>query len=204
MNRLKKIGVRLLIVMGSGLVVGSVQGAPAPPPLANVVILIVRHAEKPETGAGLTDAGRQRASAYVRYFKHYKIGAVTLHLDHLIATADTAHSRRPRLTLEPLSLALHLPLDTRFQDHNSAALISSLQSDPGGKRILICWHHGEIAELLTDLGADPKAVLPHGKWPADVYDWVIQLHYDRHGKLLPGQTRRIRERLMPGDETTLP
>ena len=173
--------------------------ADAAPPLANAVILIIRHAEKPADGSGLTPAGQQRAAAYVHYFRAYSVGSMPVHVDHLIASADTKRSQRPRLTVEPLSKASGLPLDLRFRDKDVEGLASALASQPGGKTILICWHHSEIPALLQDLGAKPETLLPGGKWPSGVYNWVIQLRYDRAGHLLPGQAKRINERLLPGD-----
>ena len=55
------------------------------------------------------------------------------------------------------------------------------------------------AALLRALGANPDSLLPHGKWPDSVYDWVILLSYDKNGSLIPGSSRRINEHLMPGD-----
>jgi len=65
--------------------------------------------------------------------------------------------------------------------------------------ILICWRHGNIPALLRALGAKPGDLLPRGKWPNSVYDWVILLSYDHDGRLIPASARRINEHLMPGD-----
>ena len=186
----------LMLAFSSPIVVA--QGAPQAP-LADAVILIVRHAEKPDSGSGLTPAGQQRAVAYIRYFRHYQIDAVNRLPDHLVASADSKNSRRPRLTVEPLSKALRLPIDDRFRDKDVASLADALETRSGGKTILICWHHKEIPELLQALGADPDTLLPHGRWPSDVYNWVIQLRYDLTGHLLSGQAKRINEHLLPGD-----
>src|SRR5271155_5377145 len=77
-----------------------------PSPLQDAVILIIRHAEKPESGMDLTPTGEQRARAYVDYFKNFQIDSQPFKLDRLIATADSKNSHRPRLTLTPLSQAL--------------------------------------------------------------------------------------------------
>ena len=180
------------------LLSGYAEAAPQPP-LANDVILIVRHAEKPDTGSGLTPTGQQRARAYVHYFERYQIDAKVMRLDYLIASADTKHSQRPRLTIEPLSNALQIPIDSRFHDNDIAPLAQAIESRPRGRTILICWHHGEIPALLQALGANSNALLPRGKWPNGVYDWVIQLRYDSNGHLLPGHARRVSEHLLPGD-----
>jgi hypothetical protein len=167
--------------------------------LRNVVILIVRHAEKPESGMELSPAGLQRADAYTNYFRSFMVDSKPLSLDCLIATADSNNSHRPRLTLEPLSKSLGLPLDTRYRNTESGQLAAELQTRPHGRQILICWHHGQIPALLQALGADPAKLLPGGQWPDAVFSWVIQLHYDQEGRLMPGETKRIPENLMPGD-----
>src|SRR6266699_3494061 len=43
------------------------------PRLRNATVLIIRHAEKPETGKHLSPAGVSRAQAYVSYFKSLRI-----------------------------------------------------------------------------------------------------------------------------------
>jgi len=90
--------------------------------LRNEVILIVRHAEKPESGMELTPAGVQRAEAYTNYFRNFTVDSKPLHLDCLIAAADSKNSHRSRLTLEPLSKSLGLPLDLRYADKQAAEL----------------------------------------------------------------------------------
>ncbi|SPE52286.1 conserved exported hypothetical protein [Verrucomicrobia bacterium] len=174
---------------------------PAPPPsaLADAVVLIIRHAEKPAQGRDLSAAGRRRAEAYVSYFEHFTIDGLPLKLDYLVATADSAGSDRPRQTLEPLSRALGLKINAPFASKQCGKLAEDLQSNSHGKLILIAWHHGQIPALLTALGSDPRQLLPDGKWPEDEFSWVIQLRYDHQGRLIPTQARRINEGLMPGD-----
>ena len=165
--------------------------------LENAVILVIRHGEKPDKGDGLSKAGKQRAKAYVDYFKNYTVDSKPLQVDYLFSTADSKASRRTRLTLEPLSKAIGLAIDSRFQYNDIQGLVGAIQSKPPGKQYLICWHHGEIPQLVNALGADPKALFRNGKWPDDVYDWVIQLRYDANGHLV--DAKRISENLMPGD-----
>ena len=171
----------------------------APPPLANARLYIVRHAEKPEEGTGLTPAGVARANAYPAYFRKDPLDGSTLHLTHLFAATDSKKSFRPRLTLEPLAKAVHQTLDLRFTDKEPAPFVADLRGHDYGKRILIAWRHGETPTLLAALGADPLKYVPEGKWPDGVYDRVIELSFDAKGDLDPAHSRMVQERLMPGD-----
>ncbi len=169
-------------------------------PLAGVTVLIIRHAEKPDIGAGLTPEGTKRAQAYVGYFKSFRVEGKPLKLAHIFAASDSKKSHRPRLTVEPLANALHADLDLRFADKDPEALAGDLQSHDYGKEILICWRHGEIPALLQALGANPATYVPEGKWPGSVYDRVIELHFNKEGKVETAKSKLIYEHLMPGDE----
>ena len=168
-----------------------------PSALKNAVILVIRHAEKPDAGDRLSAAGDARAQAYVNYFKNFTIDGQPLKLDYLFATTDSSNSRRPRLTLEPVARALGIKIDRRFNNNQCQALAQELQSHPPGTNILICWHHGQIPRLLRALGGDPKKLLPNGKWPDDEFGWLIQLRYDEDGRLF--ESKRINENLPPDD-----
>ena len=169
--------------------------------LKNTTILIIRHAEKPETGTMLTATGYERARDYVGYFNHFQIDGQPLHLNHLFCTADSKGSERPRLTITPVSQALKLRLDNRYSSKDALKLDQDIRSHSYGKELLICWHHGEIPNLLEGLGANPTELLPHGKWPENVFGWLIELRYDETGRL--HETRVIHENLLPDDQATL-
>jgi hypothetical protein len=167
------------------------------PGLANTVVLIIRHAEKPGSGDNLTPVGEERARAYVHYFQNYTIDSKPITVDYLIAAADSKGSKRPRLTLTPLSQATGLAIDRRFSNKQSQELTADLRAKPHGRYIVICWHHGEIPALLQVLGAKPEKLLPGGKWPEDIFGWILQLRYDGKGQLV--EAKRIKENLMPDD-----
>jgi hypothetical protein len=167
------------------------------PGLKDTTVLIIRHAEKPDSGFDLTPVGYERAKAYVHYFQSFTIDSKPVRLDHLFAAADSKGSHRPHLTLEPLSKATGLTIDRRFGAKDFAALANELRARPHGEHVLICWHHGDIPALLQSLGADPRQLLPKGKWPDNVFGWMIQLRYDDKGQL--AEAKRINENLMPDD-----
>lgn len=173
------------------------------PTSANV--LLVRHAEKPESGTGLAPAGQARAQAYVAYFQSYAIGTDTLKLDYLFATADSHDSHRPRLTITPLAQALGLTIDDKHADKDYGKVADDLLTHGkyDGSNVLVCWHHGEILELAAALGASASTLPPSSswptKWPDEVFGWVLQLCYDADGRLIPAQTLCLSQRLMYDD-----
>ena len=149
----------------------------------NTTVLIIRHAEKPDDGDGLTPAGEARAKAYAEYFRDFKFHSEPVKLDAIFAAADSKNSRRPRLTVEPLARALGLAVNTSYRDKEVQPLASELEAHDSGKNVLVCWHHGAMIELLRAMGADPETLLPGGKWPGDEYHWVVVLRYDAEGRL---------------------
>ena len=160
--------------------------------LAYNTVLIVRHAEKPLLGRTLTPTGEARAQAYIHYFEPFHDGGLKFRVNALYAGADSADSVRPRLTLEPLSRATRLPLDSTVSTKDPDALVALLRTQRHGNRPLVAWRHGSIPALLTAFGASPS-LLPNSKWPNDTYDWVIVLTFDSAGHL--HSSRLIRENL---------
>jgi hypothetical protein len=165
----------------------------------DAVVLIIRHAENPDTGRDLSPRGQERAEAYKDYFLKFTVDSKQLEPQAIFAAKDSKQSHRPRLTVEPFAKAAKLQIDTRFGNNQPAELAADLRTTQQGKVTLICWRHGNIPGLLRTLGAKPESLLPRGKWPDSVYDWVILLSYDQEGRLIPASTRRINEHLLPGD-----
>jgi hypothetical protein len=165
----------------------------------NATVLIIRHAEDPGGGHGLSPRGEQRAEAYKNYFLNFAVDSKRRNPEAVLVAADSKQSHRPRLTVEPFAKAAKLPIDSRFGNKQPTDLAAELRANHQGKVILICWHHGQIPALLRALGAAPETLLPNGKWPKTVYDWVIMASFDENGRLIPESTRRIPEHLLQGD-----
>jgi phosphohistidine phosphatase SixA len=196
MFSLRPFKVVLAIIAALGLVASAVgTGQQSPTDLANVEVLIVRHAERQGILDSLTRAGVARSRAYAIYFKNLRLDGRDIHLTHLIAEKSV----RTRHTLEPLSKAIGLPLDTRFADDQYQALADDLRAHSYGQEILICWHHGKIPALIRSLGGDPDLLIPGGKWPKGTYDWLIDLRFDASGRLSAANEKLVHEQLMPGD-----
>jgi hypothetical protein len=166
---------------------------PATNGLSDATILIVRHGEKTGLGTGLSAAGTMRAQVYADYFTHFTMNGEPIHIDQLVASEDSHKSDRPRLTLEPLSAEMGMPIAQPCPNHAISTLVDWLKQRPAHQTTLISWHHTKIAKLLTALGADPEQLLPKGKWPSDTFDWVVALRFDHDGKLIPGSARIISE-----------
>jgi hypothetical protein len=185
----------IAILFGSALiVVADAQDGPK-----DAVVLIIRHAEDGGPGRDLAPRGHERAEAYKNYFLNFTVDSKRLEPAVILAAKDSKQSHRPRLTMEPFAKAAKLKIDARFGNNQSTQLAADLRANHQGKIILISWRHGNIPDLLQALGAKPEDILPRGKWPGSVYDWVILLSYDQEGRLIAGSTKRINERLLPGD-----
>ena len=168
--------------------------------LRGSTILIVRHAEKPADGTGLTPAGEARAAAYASYFRSFRFRGAMLRVDTLVAAADTDHSARSRLTLIPLSQATAIPVQQPYPSANVGELASWLRAGPARRTILVSWHHGQIGRLVEALGADPRRILSLGWWPPSVYDWVVVLRFDAQGAFMPSSSGLVKEHIVPPAE----
>ena len=165
----------------------------------DAVVLIIRHAEDADSGDGISPLGQERAEAYKNYFLNFTVDSKRREPAVIFAAKDSKKSHRPRLTMEPFAKAANLKIDTRFGNDQSADLATELRANQQGKVILICWRHPYIPALLGALGATPETFLPNGKWPGAVFDWIILLSYDQNGHLIPSNSRRTNEHLLPSD-----
>jgi len=185
----------MAVIFGSALLVAAdAQEGPK-----NSMVLIIRHAENPADGHGLSPRGEERAKAYINYFQNFAVDGKQREPEAVVVAADSKQSHRPRLTVEPFAKAAKLPIDDRFANKQPADLAAELRANYQGKVILVCWHHGQIPALLSALGATPESLLPNGKWPRDVYDWAIMASFDENGHVIPEGTKRINEHLLQGD-----
>jgi phosphohistidine phosphatase SixA len=151
----------------------------------NANILMVRHAEKPDSGKELSVPGQERAHTYAIYFQNYVLNGTLLKLNYIFATADSSQSRRPRLTMEPLAKAMGMEIDDRYQENDYQKVANDIlrNSKYDQSNIVICWHHGEILQLAAALGVDasklpPESHWPSPPWPGEVFGWLLQVCYD--------------------------
>jgi len=136
----------------------------------NLAIYIVRHAEKPDEGSDLSPAGHARATAYVNFFQNLKdLSGKTISWKFLFASADSPNSDRPVSTIQPLSDAIKISIDSKYKDKDYPRLVNKIQTNRNrsfeNSNILICWHHGEILNLADSLGASCNTLPANSNWP---------------------------------------
>ena len=146
--------------------------------LANSTVLLVRHAEKPDTGSGLAPMGQARAEGYAAYFPSLPLD--TTGYDHLFASSDSSQSQRPRLTLTPLAEGLNMRIEMPYADKDYESLATTLlgSTDYTSNNIVICWHHGKILDLADLLLKGQTPRWPK-KWPGHIFGWLLWISYDK-------------------------
>lgn len=146
-------------------------------------IVIIRHGDKWVKNAGdnLNPTGYLRAIKFSEYYLK-KFGTPP---DAIFATRmgkDGAHAR-PFQTVAPLAnhpvtTAKKVSISNPFEVGHEAELAKEVLSNPAydNKRVLICWEHTRITDILNGLGIPGKTV-----WPKDNYDNVYIVDF-KNGK----------------------
>jgi hypothetical protein len=152
--------------------------------LAESNVLLIRHAEKPVRGKGLSPMGEARAEGYAAYFPNLPLARPSY--SHLFAAEDSHKSHRPKLTLTPLQDRIGVHIEQPFpddKDHKFAKWLLEPTRDFTSQNIVICWHHGKILELAKHLlkGYKPpkEADWPEPPWPPEVFGWLLWISYDK-------------------------
>src|SRR5258707_11260036 len=95
----------------------------------NSVVLIIRHAEDPANGHGLSPRGKERAEAYENYFQNFTVDGKRREPEAVLVAADSKQSRRPRLTVEPFAKGAKLPIDNPFANKQPGGLAHELRAN---------------------------------------------------------------------------
>lgn len=169
-------------------------------------IILIRHAEKPNSGPGLAIAGEERAQAYVVFFQNLRISGKPITFDYIFSCADSPNSCRPRLTVQPLADAMKLKIKQKY----AVDEFKKLKKEIKGKKkynncnILICWHHEKILDLASAFGADIKTLpassnWPVPPWPNKIFGALLQISFDDKGEINTTQTKCFNQKLMYDD-----
>jgi phosphohistidine phosphatase SixA len=188
-----KLQLMVLALLGGAFSVAAAR-QPATAPAEPAVVMIIRHAEKPDPASGVKDPnlaprGYERAAALAKVIpEHFP------RPDFLIATKKSKGSDRPAETITPLSKALAEPIESSFKDDEVDQVAHEVLSDSkfAGKVVLIAWHHGKIPQLARALGVGNAP----DKWNPAVFDRVWEITYTNGSAIL----KDLPEKALPGDE----
>jgi broad specificity phosphatase PhoE len=142
--------------------------------MAPRTVLIMRHAEKtndPEDHL-LAKAGVVRAKR-LSHFIPDTFGVP----DFIFASAISRHSARPYETMRPLSKKTGTPIDATVADNDYGVLAKMLIKMDlyADSLVVVCWHHGQIPEMLYRLGAAP-GTYPK-RWNRNVFDLILRIKF---------------------------
>ena len=112
--------VILLLVALAGSMAGGAFGQAPVTPEPPKTILLIRHAEKPESGMDLAPAGFERAKVLAKLFDGSAAPHNLPRPDFLFATHVSKNSNRPVETITPLSAALNEPISHEIADKEFA------------------------------------------------------------------------------------
>jgi len=166
----------LFVVAGAAVALdGHYRRGVTTAPAGPIEVIIIRHGEEPSDGPHLSDEGKARAKALAGLF-----GSPFEMPTSLYAAQSTKQSERSVETLEPLSKATGVTIDSRFSDQEYKKLATTILhgSRHAGAHVLVCWHHDTISELAAALGVDNPP-----KWPSSQYDHMWRIHYAKDNKV---------------------
>lgn len=159
-------------------------------------VLMIRHGEAAEHSIGLSLRGKTRAMALVPFIMETDYLQDFGHPVALFAHSpnQSEPSKRPIETLQPLSKALGLGINTTYTHDNWDTMVDYVKKNSAfdGKTVLICWGQKNMSLIAERLGVSPRP-LP---WPTETFDriWIIDF--------VPGGKETIRNypmRLIYGD-----
>lgn len=161
-------------------------------------VIIIRHAEKPDSGPLLSPKGYDRANALPQFFEKNSMAnrfGKPLAIYAAGVKADGSdHSIRSILTVVPLAKSLGLRIHENYKKNDIDSLVKEIMStqEYSGHTVVISWEHKMITPMVDEFGlANPPT------WPDDVFDraWILSytgnqlIHFDNVGQhVLPGDS----------------
>jgi broad specificity phosphatase PhoE len=162
--------------------------APSSTPVApRDVVMIIRHAEKPDGAApgldasgdeddsSLTAVGWERAHALVGLFDppegDPRAGLARPGTIYAAGVTDDGEGQRTRETVAPLAEALGVPVNTEYGKGQEKKMVKDILEQSG--TTLISWQHSEIPTIVDEFPDVSPA--PPEDWPSDRFDvvWIL-------------------------------
>ena len=187
---------RLWVGLLSSLAVASLLASAAFAAPAQVII--IRHAEKPDTGPDLNDRGYQRADALVGFFENDPAATRygTPAAIYAMAPKGDGGSLRAIETVTPLAKNLGLKVDADYKKDQLSQVVRDIMGNPkyAGKMVLVCWEHKVIPSLAQAFGWTSAP----DSWAGAVFDraWVLDFAGDKVTAF-----RDVPEHVLPGDSS---
>lgn len=166
-------------------------------------VIIIRHAEtnppSEDPERHLSPLGKERSGALVYYFQDPLLALGPIEAIFVPKPSSTEPNFRTVETIEPLAKALNLPIERLFGKKEfkemGAFLLGEKRLD--GKRILLCWNHEKIDDLVKALGV----ALPPPEYPIDRFDLVYKIIFTEGEK---PKFCLLLQKMMFGDLSTPP
>lgn len=138
-------------------------------------VIIIRHAEKPESGNDLSSTGFTRANFLINFFTNSSFSKKYNVPQNIFASKpeDELGSIRSIQTVIPLSKSLNISINTSFKRDEFDALAKEILNNPdyNNKTILISWPHKRIKDIVNSLGVTKFKK----KWKDNTFDrlWIV-------------------------------
>ncbi|KZP26855.1 hypothetical protein FIBSPDRAFT_781673 [Athelia psychrophila] len=136
-------------------------------------LYLIRHGEKPLDGSnGLSARGVERAQCLRIVFGNsssYDIGYIMAETPQ----SDGAHTR-PYDTVLPLATDLGITIDTSCSKTDAKCVkdaVKAYAGTSGSKNVLICWAHGQMADIASELGVSNAPDYPDASFNLI---WTVQ------------------------------
>jgi hypothetical protein len=129
-------------------------------------VVFIRHAEKPLKGDNLTCQGLNR-SLQLPAIISSKFGVPDfIYVPSLAVGQSTKHSRMFQ-TIVPLAVKYNLPINTSYQEKDSAGIANDIKSKSG--TVLVVWEHHAIVPIIKALGISNEDFI----WSDDDYNSIL-------------------------------
>ncbi len=133
-------------------------------------VILLRHAEKPETGDSLSAQGFERAEALVSYFLSSPFSIQTPQAIYAQRSDKKHGSTRPVQTVAPLANFWQVPLYTTFSTEKYKGLVKEVGDSYTSGLVVICWSHDNLQAIAKEFGVQDAK-----NWPGSDYNsvWVL-------------------------------
>lgn len=159
-------------------------------------VILIRHAEKPDSGNGLSKKGFQRAAGLVPFFTVMPLNPAFRQPMAIFAQSPSTNhqSTRPVQTVSPLANALGIELIALYTQSHYADMVKEIKTNPAydNQTVMICWSHQFLGDIAKAFGVSPAPTYPSGifdrLWVIDFSDSTVASFQDLPQQLLCGDS----------------